>query len=46
MYETNMVEIDGFNLGQVEDDSWGYDKYVYTFTTFVGEYNEEDTDED
>ncbi len=27
MYEVNMVQIDGFNLGQVDDNVWGFVDY-------------------
>jgi hypothetical protein len=41
MIESNMVELDGFNLGQIDDDCWGFSSYEYTLSYET----EEDEDE-
>lgn len=42
MYETNMVEIDSFNMGQVEDNCWGFDSYYDRYVWIEEQSYEED----
>lgn len=40
MIESDMVELDGFNMGQVDDNCWGFTPYEYDTFTFEDEENE------
>jgi hypothetical protein len=41
MIEANMIEIDGFNMGQIDDNCWGFNSYEYTLP-YEMEEDEED----